>query len=226
MDATVALGARLRTIWAQRDERTRRLTAANEAQAWGRGGISAVHRACGLSRRVIRRGLQELAAGVPVPRGRVRQAGGGRKRVTMTDPTLGPALEALVVDTSRGDPQSPLRWTCKSTRALARALTAQAHPVSHTTVGDLLHTLGDSLQANRKMEEGRDHPDRDAQFRHIAATVSGRMAAGLPVISVDTKRKELLGDFANPGRQWRLAKHPRPVDTHNVPTPAVPQAYP
>jgi hypothetical protein len=208
------------------DERTRRLTAANEARAWGRGGISVVSRACGLSRRVIRNGLHELIGGHALPPGRVRRGGGGRKRLTTTDRTLGRALDSLLVDATLGDPQSPLRWTCKSTRALAAALTARQHPVSHTTVGRLLHERGYSLQANRKTEEGRDHPDRDAQFRHINAAVTRGLRAGLPVISVDTKKKELLGNFANPGQQWWPTTFPRPVATHDFPTPAVPRAYP
>ena len=225
-DARAALTARLQTVWLHLDERTRRLTAASEARVWGRGGISVVSRACGLSRRVIRTGLRELVTGETLPPGRVRRAGGGRKRLTTTDPALLRALEALVADDTRGDPQSPLRWTCKSTRALAAVLTARDHPVCHTTVGQLLRGLKYSLQANRKREEGRDHPDRDAQFRHINATVTARLAVGAPVVSVDTKRKELLGNFANPGRQWRPAKQPRAVQTHNFPTPEVPRAYP
>jgi hypothetical protein len=194
--------------------------------AWGRGGVSVVSRACGLSRRVIRAGLCELVEGHTLPPGRVRRGGGGRKPLTTTDPTLGPALDNLLADATLGDPQSPLRWTCKSTRALAAALTARQHPVSHTTVGGLLRERGHSLQANRKTEEGRDHPDRDAQFRHINAAVKRGLRAGVPVISVDTKKKELLGNFANPGQQWRPGKYPRPVRTHDFPTPAVPRAYP
>ena len=226
MEGLVALMARLRTVWPMLDERTRRLTAANEARAWGRGGISVVSRACGLSRRVIGVGVKELAARHVLAPGRVRRAGGGRKRLTATDPTLKRALEAVVADATRGDPQSPLRWTCKSTRAVARALTARHHPVSHTTVGQLLHELGYSLQGNRKTEEGRDHPDRDAQFRHINTAVKRELAVGAPVISVDTKKKELLGNFANPGRQWRPVKQPRAVQTHDFPSPDVPRAYP
>ncbi len=226
MEGLVALTARLRTVWPMLDERTRRLTAANEARAWGRGGISVVSRACGLSRRVIGVGVKELAARHVLAPGRVRRAGGGRKRLTATDPALKRALEAVVADATRGDPQSPLRWTCKSTRAVARALTARHHPVSHTTVGHLLHELGYSLQGNRKTEEGRDHPDRDAQFRHIDTAVKRELAVGAPVISVDTKKKELLGNFANPGRQWRPVKQPRAVQTHDFPSPDVPRAYP
>ena len=220
------MAIRLRRIWPVLDERTRRLVAANEATAWGVGGISAVSRACGLCRRVIREGLQELAEGSVVPAGRVRRPGGGRKAMIETDPALADALDDLVADDARGDPESPLRWTCKSTRALATTLTRQQHPVSHTTVAHLLHALDYSLQSNRKREEGTDHPDRDQQFRHINAAVKRRVAAGTPVISVDTKKKELLGNFANPGRQWRPAKAPRAVNTHDFPTPAVPRAYP
>lgn len=226
MTAERALGRRLRRIWPVLDERTRRLVAANEATAWGRGGVSAVSRACGLSRRVIRKGITELSGQVMLPAGRVRRPGGGRKAITVSDPDLAAALEALVADDARGDPDSPLRWTCKSTRALAETLTGQHHAVSHTTVAQLLRALDYSLQANRKLEEGADHPDRDGQFRHINAAVKRRVAAGAPVISVDTKKKELLGNFANPGRQWRPAKHPLPVQTHDFPTPDVPRAYP
>jgi hypothetical protein len=224
--ALAALRTRLRRIWPVLDERTRRLVAANEATAWGEGGISAVSRACGLSRRVIRRGLHELTADVDVPAGRIRRPGGGRKRLTTTDPALSTRLADLVADDARGDPESPLRWTCKSTRALARTLTRQRHPVSHTTVAQLLRESGYSLQANRKLEEGDDHPDRDRQFRHIKAAVTRGLAGGLPVISVDTKKKELVGNFANPGQQWRPVKQPRAVQTHDFPTPAVPRAYP
>ena len=226
MNLLAALATRLHTVWPLLDERTRRLTAANEARAWGHGGISVVSRACGLSRRVIRIGLRELDESPALPAGRVRREGGGRKRLTTTDPTLGHALDVLLADATLGDPQSPLRWTCKSTRALAAALTARHHPVSHTTVGGLLRERGYSLQANRKTEEGRDHPDRDAQFRHINAAVKRGLRAGCPVISVDTKKKELLGNFANPGQHWRPGRDPRPVQTHDFPTPAVPRAYP
>ena len=226
MEALAALTARLQTVWPLLDERARRLTAANEARAWGRGGISVVSHACGLSRRVIGVGLKELSKGDALPPGRVRRVGGGRKRLATTDPTLVRALEAVVADDTRGDPQSPLRWTCKSTRAVAKVLTARHHPVSHTTVGQLLHELGYSLQSNRKTEEGRDHPDRDAQFRHINAAVKRGLAAGSPVISVDTKKKELLGNFENAGQQWHPAKQPRPVQVHDFPAPDVPRAYP
>jgi hypothetical protein len=208
------------------DERTRRVTAANEAMAWGDGGISAVSRACGLSRRVIRRGIEELTERRALAAGRIRRPGGGRKAITVTDPALVRTLEAAIADETRGDPQSPLRWTCKSTRALAQALTLRHHPVSHAKVGQLLRGLGYSLQSNRKTEEGRDHPDRDAQFRYINTAVKRRLAAGEPVISVDTKKKELIGNYVNAGQQWRPAKQPRAVQGHDFPTPAVPRAYP
>jgi hypothetical protein len=226
MDGLATLAARLQTVWPVLDERTRRLTAANEAMAWGAGGISAVSRACGLSRRVIRRGIEELTEGRAVPPGRIRRPGGGRKRITVTDPALVRTLEAVVGDDTRGDPQSPLRWTCKSTRALAQALTQRHHPVSHAKVGQLLRGLGYSLQSNRKTEEGHDHPDRDAQFRYINMAVKRRLTAGEPVISVDTKKKELIGNYVNAGQQWRPAKQPRAVQGHDFPTPAVPRAYP
>ena len=226
MEARAALAARLRTVWPVLDERTRRMTAANEAMAWGVGGISAVSRTCGLSRRVIRRGIEELTEGRLLPAGRIRRPGGGRKRITDTDPRLVRTLEAVVADDTRGDPQSPLRWTCKSTRALAQTLTDQDHPVSHVKVGQLLRGLGYSLQSNRKTEEGRDHPDRDAQFRYINRAVKRGLAAGAPVISVDTKKKELLGNYVNAGQQWRPAKQPRAVQGHDFPTPDVPRAYP
>ena len=153
MTALAALTTRLRRIWPVLDERTRRLIAANEATAWGEGGISAVSRACGLSRRVIRRGLHELTADVDVPAGRIRRPGGGRKRLTTTDPALSTRLAELVADDARGDPESPLRWTCKSTRALARTLTRQRHPVSHTTVAQLLResaTVSKPIANSRK----------------------------------------------------------------------------
>ena len=226
MDGLATLAARLRTVWPVLDERTRRITAANEAMAWGAGGISAVSRACGLSRRVIRRGIEELTERRMVPPGRIRRPGGGRKRITVTDPALVRTLEAVVGDDARGDPQSPLRWTCKSTRALARALTQRHHPVSHAKVGQLLRGLGYSLQSNRKTEEGHDHPDRDAQFRYINTAVKRRLTAGEPVISVDTKKKELIGNYVNAGQQWRPVKQPRAVQGHDFPTPAVPRAYP
>src|SRR6266853_5070762 len=207
------------------DERTRRLTAASEAKALGYGGISLVRRACGLSRKAIRMGIRELETGESWP-GRIRRPGAGRKRITEFDPELVERLEAMIEEETRGDPESPLRWTCKSTRAIAEALTRRHHPVSHTKVAQILHDQHYSLQGNRKTEEGDDHPDRDAQFRHINRAVKRYLAPGWPVISVDTKKKELVGNYYNGGQQWLPAKQPRPVRGHDFPQPDVPRAYP
>jgi hypothetical protein len=200
--------------------------AASEAQALGYGGVSLVRQACGLSRKAISKGLREINTRSAVGAGRIRRPGGGRKPITVSDPRLVATLEAMIEGQTRGDPESPLRWICKSTRTIAKALGRQHHPVSHTKVAQLLHGLGYSLQSNRKTEEGRDHPDRDAQFRHITAVVKRCLAQGSPVISVDTKKKELIGNYANAGQQWRPAKQPRTVRGHDFPTPDVPRAYP
>ena len=213
-------------MWPLLDERTRRLMAANEARAWGRGGISQVSRACGLSRKAIAKGIREIDAGTVLPAGRVRRLGAGRKKISDHDPRLAGALERLLDPDTRGDPETPLRWTCKSTRTLAAQLTRQSHPISHMKVAQLLHAQGYSLQGNRKTQEGGDHPDRDAQFRHINRQVKRSLAKGAPVISVDTKKKELVGNYANAGRQWRPAKKPVKVRGHDFPDPNVPRAYP
>jgi len=226
MGTSVRLRARLASVWPLLDERTRRLMAANEARALGRGGISEVSRACGLSRNAVARGLQEIAAGVALPPGRVRRPGAGRKSITEHDPGLPAALERLIDPDARGDPETPLRWTCRSTRTLATQLTRRKHPVSHMKVAQLLHAQGYSLQSNRKTEEGRDHPDRDAQFRHINTQVKRTLAKGSPVISVDTKKKELVGNYANAGRQWLPERKPTHVQGHDFPGPGVPRAYP
>ena len=217
---------RLANVWPLLDERTRRLVAANEARALGRGGISKVSRACGLSRKAIAKGIEEIEGGIAPPPGRVRQSGAGRKKITDHDPGLADALERLIDPDTRGDPETPLRWTCKSTRALATELTRQKHPVSHMKIAQLLHLEGYSLQGNRKTKEGDDHPDRDAQFCYINTQVRRTMAKGAPVISVDTKKKELVGDYANRGRQWRPQKTPIKVQGHDFPGPDVPRAYP
>ena len=212
-------------LWPLLDERNRRLMAASEARALGYGGVSRIHRVCGLSRKAIATGMREIAEGTPMP-GRIRRAGAGRKRITVGDPTLLAALERLIEPDTRGDPESPLRWICKSTRMLAAHLTRQQHPVSHEKVAQLLRAQHYSLQGNRKTEEGEEHPDRDAQFRHINAQVKRALATASPVISVDTKKKELLGSYANRGTQWRPAKTPVTVNGHDVPSPAIPRAYP
>jgi hypothetical protein len=200
------------------DERRRRLWAATEARAFGRGGVATVAAATGLRGNTIRAGLRELEApGVvpPVSEQRVRAPGGGRKPLTTRDPALLRDLEALVEPVTRGDPMSPLRWTCKSTRHLAAALTQRGHRVSHQTVAELLHALRYSLQGNRKTNEGAAHPDRDAQFAHINAQADAFQRRGQPVISVDTKKKELVGDFKNGGREWQPAGRPEPVRVHD-----------
>jgi Rhodopirellula transposase DDE domain len=225
--ATLAeLTAKFEAVWPLLDERTRRVLAASEALAVGYGGVSLVHRACGLSRNAIARGIEEIAEGHVDDPGRARRPGAGRKPLTEADPRLLATLERLLEDQTRGDPESPLRWTCKSTRTLAQELSQRRHPISHTKVAQFLHALDYSLQSNRKTEEGRDHPDRDAQFRHINTAVKRCLAQGWPVISVDTKKKELLGNFANRGQQWRPVQQPRRVRTHDFPTPTVPRAYP
>ena len=220
------LRARLASLWPFLDERTRRLCAANEAKILGYGGVSKVHRACGLSRKAITLGLRELREGIRLPEGRIRRSGAGRKRITATDPKLPSLLERMIEPGTRGDPESPLRWICKSTRALAAQLTRQHHPISYVKVGQLLREQGFSLQSNRKVEEGGDHPDRDAQFRHINTEVKRALASGMPVISVDTKKKELIGNYVNKGQQWRPKKTPRKVNGHDFPDPSVPRAHP
>nr|HQH72520.1 ISAzo13 family transposase [bacterium] len=190
MATPAALRRKFAQVWPHLDERARRLVAASEALQHGYGGIMQVSRACGLSRLTIAKGIRELAA-APLPPGRIRRPGAGRRRLTVQDPALPQQLEALVEPLARGDPASPLRWTCKSTRTLAATLAAQAHPVSHTKVAQLLRDLGYSLQGNRKTEEGAEHPERDAQFAHINAAVQRALLEGAPVLSVDTKKKEL-----------------------------------
>ena len=199
--------------------------AASEARSLGYGGVSKVRRACGLSRKAIAKGMHEISDGNTMP-GRIRRSGAGRKKITVRDPKLLASLEHLVEPETRGDPESPLRWICKSTRALAAQLTGKKHPVSHEKVAQLLRDQNYSLQSNRKTEEGADHPDRDAQFRHINAQVKRALATGIPVISVDTKKKELLGNYENSGKQWLPAKKPVKVNGHDFPSPDVPRAYP
>jgi transposase len=207
-------------------ERSRRRWAAVEAVSLGRGGISAVSAATGLAHSTIRRGIRELAAGDTLPAGYQRRRGAGRPRIEAIDPGLKAALERLVEPGSRGDPQSPLRWTCKSTRRLAAELTAQGHPVGPSTVRFLLKEAGYSLQANRKTQEGQSHPDRDAQFRHIQRRVTAQQGQGQPAISVDTKKKETLGNLKNPGQTWRPKGRPRKVETHDFPDPRKGKAVP
>jgi Rhodopirellula transposase DDE domain len=198
------------------DERVRRRWAAAEAKSLGRGGITLVARATGLSRTTIQAGVAELAAPTPDPGPcRVRRQGAGRPRLSRQDPGLLRDLKALLEPATRGDPQSPLLWTCKSTRNLAEELGRLGHGVSHDTVGRLLEEMDYSLQANRKTKEGKGHPDRDTQFHHINRQVRRFQRRGQPVVSVDTKKKELLGDFKQSGREWRPRGCPEPVRVHD-----------
>jgi Rhodopirellula transposase DDE domain len=209
------------------DERGRRAVVASEALAIGWGGITAVARATGVSRTVIERGIKELSGTVPVAApGRIRRPGGGRKKMAARDPTALSDLEQLVEPTTRGDPQSPLRWTSKSLRQLAAALRAQGHQVSYQWVADALHAARYSLQGTRKTREGASHPDRDAQFAHINAAAEASLAAGDPVISVDAKKKELVGDFKNGGREWQPKGQPEEVRVYDFPIPGLGRATP
>jgi len=201
------------------DERSRRIWAATEADQLGRGGVSTVSRATGLSRTTIYQGMKELgscqAEGKRPQEHRVRSPGGGRKPLAVKDSVIVEQLEALVEPVTRGDPESPLRWTCKSTRQLAKALSAQGHPIGRQKVSELLADLGYSLQSNRKVREGSCHEDRDAQFSYINNQVKDFQSRGLPVISVDTKKKELVGDFKNSGREWHPKGKPEEVRTYD-----------
>jgi hypothetical protein len=179
-----------------------------------------------MSRVTIAKGLREIAAGGALPNGRVRREGAGRKSITERDPGLLSALDRLIEPGIRGDPETPLRWICKSTRTLARELNREGHAICAVKVGQLLHDQHFSLQSNRKTEEGDDHPHRDAQFRFINEQVKDALRQGMPVISVDTKKKELIGNYVNAGRQWRRAKVPLKVNGHDFPSPDVPRAYP
>jgi len=212
------------------DERMRRLWAASEATDLGWGGVSAVAEATGLARGTIAAGQRELSAGhmsaEGVLRMRIRPVGGGRKRLSQTDPGLLPALESLVDPTTRGHPQSPLRWTCKSTRRLAQELQQQGHAVSYRSVGRLLKAAGYSLQANRKIKEGSAHPDRNGQFDYISRQVLAFQRQGQPVVSVDTKKKELVGEFKNVGQEWEPAGKPVPVKVHDFPDKQLGKAIP
>ena len=222
--------AKYKAMVGELDERGRRRWAATEAKTLGYGGVSAVARATGIATRTIRVGLRELGRGSSdvtesVPR-RIRRAGGGRKSLTDHDPALRAALEALVEGTTRGDPMSPLRWTCKSTRLLAEELNAHGHPISYGTVASMLHEMGYSLQSDRKVTEGTSHPDRDAQFGHINEQVQAFQRRGQPVVSVDTKKKELIGDFKNGGREWQPTGDPVKVRVHDFPDDALGKAVP
>jgi hypothetical protein len=198
-------------------EQTRRLWAAAESLAIGRGGVAIVAEATGVARATILRGQGDLSRPPPLAFPQQRRPGGGRKALTETDPTLLRDLDRLIDPYTRGDPESPLRWTCKSTYQLADALQQQGHRVSQRTVYTLLDALAYSLQANRKAEEGAQHPDRDAQFRHIYRQVKRFQREGQPVVSVDAKKKEPIGNYGNSGKEWERRKRPRRVRTHDFP---------
>jgi len=229
MDVAESAGQRFELIAWALDERLRRLFAATEAQVLGRGGITAIAKATGVSRRAIHSGLKEIAQRpekLPTCPGRIRRPGAGRKKLVERDAGLRADLERLVEPLTRGDPETPLRWTCKSLRRLAEELGQHGHQVSRTLVGELLYELGYSLQANAKMLEGAHHPDRNAQFEHINREVLARLAQGQPVISVDTKKKELIGTFKNPGRTWREKGQPEVVNVYDFIDPQLGRANP
>jgi hypothetical protein len=224
-EVEASLAAKFRVLLPHLDERQRRLLMGAEARSLGHGGIRLVARTAGVREGTVSAGVAELDAG-GAPLRRVRRAGAGRKKVVDLDPGLLPALLALVEPDMRGDPMSPLRWTTKSTRTLAAELTASGHRISAPLVGDLLRGNGFSLQANAKVLEGAQHPDRDAQFRYINAQAGEHQAAGQPVVSMDAKKKELVGQYKNAGRQWRRAGQPVRVDCHDFPGDAVGKALP
>jgi transposase len=223
--ADEALGRRIELLFPHLDERQRRIYAAAEARSLGRGGVTAVARVSGMSRSTVQKAVEELDRGFEVSP-RVRRPGAGRKPIARANPALVRALEALVDPGTRGDPESPLRWTIKSTRQLAEALAEAGHPVSHSAVADLLHDLGYSLQANVKTREGASHPDRDAQFSYLSREVTRRLKRGEPVISVDTKKKELVGEYKNAGQTWRPRGSPEEVRMHDFADPALGKAIP
>src|SRR6516164_6092243 len=225
VDAEEMLAAKFEAIFPHLDERQRRLVMGAEARALGHGGIRLVAGAAGVREATVSLGAGELDSGAE-PLGRARRPGGGRKRAADLDPGLVPALLALVEPEERGDPMSPLRWTTKSTRTLADELTGQGHKVGADTVGDLLRAEGFSLQGNAKTLEGQRHPDRDAQFRYINEQVKAHQGTADPVISVDTKKKELVGQFKNGGREWRPKGEPEATRTHDFPGDSTGKAVP
>jgi len=226
-EAEAAIAERYRLMSSQLNERQRRRFAATEARIFGRGGIAAASRACGLAENTVRKGLAELEDPEPLRAGRVRKPGAGRKRVEDSDPLVLEDLRKLVEGDARGDPERPLLWTAKSLRTLAAELSGSGHQIGKDAVGGLLKSkLGFSLQSTRKTLEGKQHPDRDAQFEHINAAVSAQIKAGQPAISIDTKKKELVGEFKNPGREWRPQGKAPQVNTYDFPTMAEGKAIP
>jgi len=226
METLLAIKKKYAVMALRLDERSRRLWAATEADALGYGGVSLVAKATGISRRAIHIGQREIEDGAILPPQRIRKPGGGRKAAVAHQPDLPEKLEALVDPLTRGDPESPLRWTVKSTRQLAREMEKQGRAVSHTHVASMLREMNYSLQGNRKTLEGSQHPDRNAQFEHINDRVSAALHEEQPVISVDTKKKELVGNYANNGQQWLPRGKAVKVQGHDFPDPSVPRAYP
>ena len=228
MSDAAAIERRFELISGMLDERLRRCVAGAEALAIGRGGASIVSRATGMSRGAIQAGVAELKQPKKkrLAAGRIRKPGGGRKRTVDVDPTLRSDLEELLEPATRGDPETPLRWTCKSSRQLAAELKRQGHRTSHRMVVALLHELGYSLQGNRKTIEGTSHPDRNAQFEYISRKVNEHLRTKDPVISVDTKKKELVGNFKNGGREWRPQGDPEQVQIHDFVVPELGRAIP
>lgn len=226
MSVVQKLKQKFNATWRLLNERTRRLTAAAEAISIGYGGVTLVSRASGLSRPTITRGIREITEGQATLPDRVRRPGAGRKRIVELNPTIVEEVDKLVDGGTRGDPESVLRWTLKSTRMLARELQRLGHQISHSKVAQILRDLNYSLRANRKTKEGAGHPDRDAQFKYIDSTAKEYLAKGLPVISCDTKKKELVGDYKNNGRQWLPEKKFIDVNGHDFASPDIDRAYP
>jgi len=226
MGDEAAIRRKFKALAPHLNEHTRRIWTATEARAFGYGGVSLVARATGVSRRAIQVGGREIETGDVLPEGWVRRPGGGRRSGVYHQPDLPTTLESLVEPLTRGDPESPLRWTCKSTRRLSRELSELGYSASSRLVGALLHELGYSLQGNRKTVEGKQHPDRNAQFEYINTRVQEEMGAAQAVISVDTKKRELVGNYANRGRQWHQKGAAPRVKEHDFPDPSVPRAHP
>jgi transposase len=226
MEILTGIEERFKRLRGVLDERSRRLLVAAESEAMGSRGISTVSKATGVSRQVIRQGIAELKQSAVLPERRIRRSGGGRKSAVKLDPSLKTDLEELLESTTRGDPESPLRWTCRSVRNLEAELKNRGHAVSHQVVADLLHELEYSLQANRKTNEGASHPDRNAQFEYVNNKVKQYLGGKAPVISVDTKKKELIGDFKNTGKELRPKGDPEKVRVHDFLIPELGRANP
>ncbi len=225
LDGTKELKIKLSTLLPLLDEKQRRLLVAAESVAIGYGGIKLISDMTGISCPTIRKGITELETG-DLKKGRVRSSGGGRKKISEQNPEIKALLEEIIEPETRGDPESPLRWTCKSVRNIADALNKEGLTVSHQTVASILHDLDYSLQGNKKTKEGKNHPDRDGQFKFINKMVKQFLARENPVISVDTKKKELVGNYKNPGKEWQFKGKPKEVNGHDFPDPKIGKAVP